>query len=52
MVVAETLHQARDAAERINVDYSTLPATTDTYRSALDGAPQIWDDAANNICFD
>ncbi len=52
MVVAETLHEARDAAELIAVDYRALPATTNTYRSALDGAPQVWDDAKNNICFD
>ena len=50
-VIAETLHQARDAAELIEVDYSELPSTTDTYLSAQDGAPQIYDAAANNICF-
>ncbi|MFT5180139.1 MAG: carbon-monoxide dehydrogenase large subunit [Alphaproteobacteria bacterium] len=51
-IIAETLHQARDAAELIEVDYKELPSTTDTYRSALDGAPQIYDDMPNNICFD
>ena len=51
-VVAETLAAARDAAERIEVDYDILPATTDTYRSAQAGAPQIWPEAKNNICFD
>jgi carbon-monoxide dehydrogenase large subunit len=52
MIVAETLWQARDAAELIEVDYRILPATTDTWRSALDGAPRIWDEAPNNVCFD
>lgn len=52
LVVAETLAQARDAAELIEVDYSPLPAATDTYRTTLDGAAQIHDDAPNNICFD
>ncbi len=52
MVVAETLAQARDAAEMIVIDYDELPAATDTYRSALDGAAQLYDHVPNNICFD
>ena len=52
IVVAEGLHQARDAAELIQVDYTELPAATDTYAAAQDGAPQIYDDATNNVCFD
>jgi carbon-monoxide dehydrogenase large subunit len=52
LVVAETLLQARDAAELIDVDFTVLPATTDTYRSAQGGAPQIWPDAIDNLCFD
>jgi carbon-monoxide dehydrogenase large subunit len=51
-IIAETLHQARDAAELIEVDYTELPSTTDTYGSAQAGAPQIYDAAANNVCFD
>lgn len=51
-IVAETLAQARDAAELIKVDYTILPSTTDTYRSALDGADRLYDDIDNNVCFD
>ena len=51
-VIAETLHQARDAAELIEVDYNELPSATDTFGAAQDGAPQLYDDAPNNICFD
>ncbi|NKB50012.1 MAG: molybdopterin-dependent oxidoreductase [Alphaproteobacteria bacterium] len=51
-IIAETLHQARDAAELVEVNYNELPATTDTYGSAQAGAPQIYDDTANNVCFD
>jgi carbon-monoxide dehydrogenase large subunit len=51
-IVAETLEQAHDAAELIEVDYKVLPATTHTYRSAQDGAVQIHDGIANNVCFD
>jgi carbon-monoxide dehydrogenase large subunit len=52
MVVAETLAAARDAAELIEVEYDMLPATADTFGSAQPGAPQIWDDAPDNLCFD
>lgn len=52
MIVAETLEQARDAAELVEIDYETLPAATDTYRSAMDGAAQLYDHVPNNICFD
>ncbi|MEL0013554.1 MAG: xanthine dehydrogenase family protein molybdopterin-binding subunit, partial [Alphaproteobacteria bacterium] len=52
LVVAETLAQARDAAELIQLNIEELPAATDTYRSAQDGAAQIWDHMPNNLCFD
>ena len=51
-VVAETLSQARDAAEAIAVDYAALPAVVETREAARDGAPQVWSQAANNLCFD
>lgn len=51
-VVAQTLHQARDAAERIAVDYETLPAVADLRQAATDAAPRVWDDLPRNRCFD
>src|SRR5690348_12718007 len=43
LVVAETVNEARDATEAIEVDYDVLPATVDA-RVALDpGAPQLFD---------
>ena len=51
-VVAETLAQAKDAAELIEIDWTELPATSDIEASAKAGAPQIWDFAANNQVFD
>jgi len=51
-VVAETLAQARDAAEAIAVDYAERPAVTDTRHAGDDGQPQIWDDIPGNLCFD
>ncbi len=52
LVVAETLAQAKDAAELIDIEYEVLPSVTDTAGALADGAPQIWDFARNNIAFD
>ncbi len=52
MIVAETLEQARDAAEAIEIDYDTLPSITDTAGAAKPGATQVWPDAPGNLCFD
>ncbi|MDX1711970.1 MAG: xanthine dehydrogenase family protein molybdopterin-binding subunit, partial [Rhodovibrionaceae bacterium] len=51
-VVAETAAQARDAAEAVFVDYEDLPAVVDTRGALDDEAPQIWDDAKNNVALD
>src|SRR5580692_4549542 len=50
-VVAETLHQAQDAAELIEVDYEALPAIASTAGALDSGAPLVWDDRPDNICF-
>ena len=50
-VVADTLNQARDAAELIRVDYETLPAAVSTGDAAKPGAPLIWEGAPQNIWF-
>jgi len=51
-VVAETVAAAKDAAELIQVDYDVLPAIADTARAAEPGAPLVWDNIPNNLCFD
>jgi carbon-monoxide dehydrogenase large subunit len=43
-VVAETVTQARDAAELIEVDYEPLPAVVNLEDSAKDGATKVWED--------
>jgi carbon-monoxide dehydrogenase large subunit len=48
-VVAETLRQAQDAAELVEVDYEALPSITDTRRATEVGAPQVWDGTQNNV---
>ena len=50
-VVAETLEQAVDAAELIEVEYEPLPAVTATADALAAGAPRVWGDSADNICF-
>jgi len=50
-VVAETRHQAADAAELIEVDYEPLPAVISTAEAAAPGAPPVFDDCKDNISF-
>jgi carbon-monoxide dehydrogenase large subunit len=50
-VVAETPHQALDAAELIEADYEPLPAIASTAEAAAEGAPRVWEDCENNISF-
>jgi carbon-monoxide dehydrogenase large subunit len=52
VVVAETLEQAKDAAELIEVDYAARPHTVGTYESAQPGAPLVHDHIKSNIVFD
>lgn len=50
-VVAETLAQAKDAAEMIEVDYDILPAVTNAEDALAEGAPAVWEECPDNICF-
>jgi carbon-monoxide dehydrogenase large subunit len=50
-VVAESYHQALDAAELIAVDYEPLPACVSTANAIGSGAPRVWDDCPDNIGF-
>ena len=52
MVVAESVHAARDAAERVIVDYEPLPAVTVAAAAARSDAPRIWEDRDSNVCID
>ncbi|MDA9443909.1 carbon monoxide dehydrogenase [Bradyrhizobium sp. CCBAU 51745] len=51
-VVAETLAQARDAAEAVELDIEPLPAVTDPEEAAKPGAPQLYDHIPNNVALD
>jgi carbon-monoxide dehydrogenase large subunit len=50
-VVAESAHQAADAAEAIAVDCEPLPAIVSTAEALAPGAPRVWPEAADNIAF-
>jgi carbon-monoxide dehydrogenase large subunit len=51
VVIADSYAQAKDAAEQVVVDYSVLPAVTDTATAAKPGAPQLHEVAPNNTVF-
>ena len=50
-IVAETLNQAKDAAELIAVEYEVLPAVTSAEAALRPGAPAVWDDNPGNEAF-
>ena len=51
-VVADTLEQARDAAEAIDLEISALPAVVDMKEAVREGAPKVHDDLTSNLCYD
>ena len=50
-VIAETLAEAKDASELIEVDYEPLPAVTDTAATVAPGTPAVWPEAPGNVCY-
>jgi carbon-monoxide dehydrogenase large subunit len=51
-VVAETVQQAKDAAEAVLLDIDSLPAVTTAEEAAQPGAPQLYDEAPGNVILD
>jgi carbon-monoxide dehydrogenase large subunit len=51
-VVAETVEQARDAVEAIEVNWTPLPAVIGVANAVKKGAPQVWPDHPGNVLFD
>ncbi|MBK8763732.1 MAG: xanthine dehydrogenase family protein molybdopterin-binding subunit [Burkholderiaceae bacterium] len=49
LVIAETVWQAKDAAERLEIDYEALASVTDTAQTVAPGAPAVWDECPDNI---
>jgi carbon-monoxide dehydrogenase large subunit len=52
VVVAEDRYIAEDALGLIDVDYEPLPVVIDAEKTTQPGAPQIHENAPNNICMD
>src|SRR5881296_298025 len=52
MVVAETPAAARDGAERVEVEWTALPAVTASTAAARPDAPILYDGTASNVCVD
>jgi len=52
MVVADSLGAAKDAAERVTVDFEPLPAVSETINAIAPDAPLVWDEARSNVCVD
>jgi aerobic carbon-monoxide dehydrogenase large subunit len=51
VVVAETLAQAKDAAEKVKVDYEVLPPVSDPAKAQSDSAQQIHEVAPRNTIY-
>src|SRR5260221_13965542 len=49
MVIANTLEQARDAAELVEVDYEPLKSVTTTEDTVKPGAAAVWDECPDNV---
>jgi aerobic carbon-monoxide dehydrogenase large subunit len=50
VVVAESRYAAQDALDLIEVDYEVLPAVVDAQKATEEGAPQLHENAPNNVC--
>jgi aerobic carbon-monoxide dehydrogenase large subunit len=51
-VVADTLEQAKDAAEAIEVDWTPQPAVVDAVSALARGAAQVWPNYPGNLAFE
>jgi aerobic carbon-monoxide dehydrogenase large subunit len=51
LVVAETLAQAREAADAVQADYEPLPAVIESGAAIREDAPLLHEAAPGNICF-
>lgn len=52
MVVADTLAQAREAAESIAAEWEQLPAVVDAEEAIRPGAPLVFEGAPGNVAYD
>lgn len=51
-VIAETMNQARDAAELVQIEYDATDAIVDTAGAVEPEAPRVWEHHPDNVCFE
>lgn len=51
LIVADSLVEASDAAELIDVDWSSRASVSDAAAALEDGAPRVWPDRDSNLAF-
>jgi carbon-monoxide dehydrogenase large subunit len=51
VAIADSEAAARDALERVAVDYEILPAVIDAADAVKPGAPLVWEDCPGNVSF-
>ena len=52
LVVAETIAEAKDAAELLDISYVPLPAVARAADAVRPQAPRLWDEAPGNLCLE
>jgi carbon-monoxide dehydrogenase large subunit len=52
LVIAETREQAKDAAEKLVIEFEDLPAIATVRDAIRPGAPVVHDEVGSNTCFD
>src|SRR5215470_108693 len=52
VVIAETLLEAKDAAEAVELDIEPIPAVTNPAEAVQPGAPVLYDEAPDNVALD
>ena len=50
-IIAESVSQAKDAAELVDVDYEIVSSVVDTAMALEPDAPPVWDEVPDNLCF-
>ena len=50
-IVADSAALAREAAERVEIDYAPLPAVVDGRTALAKDAPRLWDEAPGNLAY-
>ena len=49
LVVADSVDQAKSAAEMIDISFNPLPSVTDTAQTIAPDSPAVWDECPDNI---